>query len=129
MEKALPTPEKERRSSATSSLQVSPVKDDTREEAGDEQVAKEEADGERWAGEVPKDYNEYANYSEWFWEHDVKRRDEARKLMGETDRCCFCDYECPPPTQLEDESRIMGNLMSLYDHIELSHPVAHQWMA
>ena len=117
---SLPTPEKERRSSATSSLQVSPVKDDTREEAGDEQVAKEEADGERWAGEVPKDYNEYANYSEWFWEHDVKRRDEARKLMGETDRCCFCDYECPPPTQLEDESRIMGNLMSLYDHIELS---------
>ena len=56
-------------------------------------------------------------------------RDEVRKLMGETDRCCFCDYECPPPTQLEDESRIMGNLMSLYDHIELSHPVAHQWMA
>ena len=129
MEKALHTPEKERRSSATSSLQVSPVKDDTREEAGDEQVAKEEADGEQWAGEVPKDYNEYANYSEWFWEHDVKGRDDARKLMGETDRWCFCDYECPPPTQLEDESRIMGNLMSLYDHIELSHPVAHQWMA
>ena len=37
MEEALRTPEKERRSSATSSLQVSPVKDDTREEAGDEQ--------------------------------------------------------------------------------------------
>ena len=41
MEEALPTPEKGRRSSATSSLQVSPVKDDTREEAGDEQVVKE----------------------------------------------------------------------------------------
>ena len=41
MEEALRTPEKERRSSATSSLQVSPVKDDTREEAGDEQVVKE----------------------------------------------------------------------------------------
>ena len=78
MEEALPTAEKERHSSATSSLQVSPVKDNTREEAGDEQVAKEEADGEQWAGEVPKDYNEYANYSDWFWEHDVKRRDEAR---------------------------------------------------
>ena len=71
IEDSLPTPEKERCSSVLSSLQISPVKDNTREEAGDEQVAKEEADGEQWAGEVPKDYNEYANYSEWFWEHDV----------------------------------------------------------
>ena len=68
MEKALHTPEKERRSSATSSLQVSPVKDDTREEedAVDDHGAGEEAVGKQPAYQLPQDYQYYANFSELF---------------------------------------------------------------
>ena len=125
------TPEKERCSSVLSSLQISPVKDNTREEeeAVDDHGAGEEAVGKQPAYQLPQDYQDYANFSEWFWADDIKKRDEARHLMSETDRCCFCEYECPPPTQQEDESRILGNLMSMWDHIEVSHPVAHEWMA
>ena len=130
-EDSLPTPEKERCSSVLSSLQISPVKDNTREEeeAVDDHGAGEEAVGKQPAYQLPQDYQDYANFSEWFWADDIKKRDEARHLMSETDRCCFCEYECPPPTQQEDESRILGNLMSMWDHIEVSHPVAHEWMA
>ena len=131
IEDSLPTPEKERCSSVLSSLQISPVKDDTRDEedAVDDHGAGEEAVGKQPAYQLPQDYQDYANFSEWFWADDIKKRDEARHLMSETDRCCFCEYECPPPTQQEDESRILGNLMSMWDHIEVSHPVAHEWMA
>ena len=131
IEDSLPTPEKERCSSVLSSPQISPVKDNTREEeeAVDDHGAGEEAVGKQPAYQLPQDYQDYANFSEWFWADDIKKRDEARHLMSETDRCCFCEYECPPPTQQEDESRILGNLMSMWDHIELSHPVAHEWMA
>ena len=128
---SLPTLEKEQCSSVLSSLQISPVKDNTREEeeAVDDHGAGEEAVGKQPAYQLPQDYQDYANFSEWFWADDIKKRDEARHLMSETDRCCFCEYECPPPTQQEDESRILGNLMSMWDHIEVSHPVAHEWMA
>ena len=131
IEDSLPTPEKERCSSVLSSLQISPVKDNTweEEEAVDDHGAGEEAVGKQPAYQLPQDYQDYANFSEWFWADDIKKRDEARHLMSETDRCCFCEYECPPPTQQEDESRILGNLMSMWDHIEVSHPVAHEWMA
>ena len=131
IEDSLPTPEKERCSSVLSSLQISPVKDDTRDEedAVDDHGPGEEAVGKQPAYQLPQDYQDYANFSEWFWADDIKKRDEARHLMSETDRCCFCEYECPPPTQQEDESRILGNLMSMWDHIEVSHPVAHEWMA
>ena len=131
IEDSLPTPEKERCNSVFSSLQISPVKDNTREEeeAVDDHGAGEEAVGKQPAYQLPQDYQDYANFSEWFWADDIKKRDEARHLMSETDRCCFCEYECPPPTQQEDESRILGNLMSMWDHIEVSHPVAHEWMA
>ena len=131
IEDSLPTPEKERCSSVLSSLQISPVKDNTREEeeAVDDHGAGEEAVGKQPAYQLPQDYQDYANFSEWFWADDIKKRDEARHLMSETDRCCFCEYECPPPTQQEDESRILGNLMSMWDHIEVSHPMAHEWMA
>ena len=131
IEDSLPTPEKERCSSVLSSLQISPVKDNTREEeeAVDDHGAGKEAVGKQPAYQLPQDYQDYANFSEWFWADDIKKRDEARHLMSETDRCCFCEYECPPPTQQEDESRILGNLMSMWDHIEVSHPVAHEWMA
>ena len=131
IEDSLPTPEKERCSSVLSSLQMSPVKDDSREEeeAVDDHGAGEEAVGKQPAYQLPQDYQDYANFSEWFWADDIKKRDEARHLMSETDRCCFCEYECPPPTQQEDESRILGNLMSMWDHIEVSHPLAHEWMA
>ena len=131
IEDSLPTPEKERCSSVLSSLQISPVKDNTREEeeAVNDHGAGEEAVGKQPAYQLPQDYQDYANFSEWFWADDIKKRDEARHLMSETDRCCFCEYECPPPTQQEDESRILGNLMSMWDHIEVSHPMAHEWMA
>ena len=69
--------------------------------------------------EVPHDFADRANND---YEHDFEKTKEAEKLLSERDRCCFChDYECPPPTQLENDGRCFGILQSLWDHIELSH--------
>ena len=73
--------------------------------------------------EVPHDFADRANND---YEHDFEKTKEAEKLLSE-DRCCFCeDYECPPPTQLENDDRILGILQSLWDHIELSHSQAFE---
>ena len=75
--------------------------------------------------EVPHDFEDRANND---YEHDFEKTKEAEKLLSE-DRCCFChDYECPPPTQLENDDRILGILQSLWDHIELSHSQAFEWL-
>ena len=77
--------------------------------------------------EVPHDFADRANND---YEHDFEKTKEAEKLLSETDRCCFCDYECPPPTQQENNDRFSnGVLESLYDHVELSHPVAYEWLS
>ena len=121
MEKTLPSPEKMRCNSALNTLKTSPVKEDVREEIGEEVVEK------RPRVEVPHDFEDRANND---YEHDFEKTKEAEKLLSETDRCCFCDYECPPPTQQENNDRFSnGVLESLYDHVELSHPVAYEWLS
>ena len=115
------SPEKVRNSCALNQLMTSPVKDDVREEIVQEAVEKLPL------VEVPHDFENRANND---YEHDFEKTKEAEKLLSETDRCCFCDYECPPPTQQENKDRTMnGVLESLFDHIELSHPVAYEWLS
>ena len=76
--------------------------------------------------EVPHDFADRANND---YEHDFEKTKEAEKLLSERDRCCFChEYECPPPTPLENNDRILGILQSLWDHIELSHSQAFEWL-
>ena len=119
----LASPEKERASSALNPLQTSPVKDDVREEF--EAEVEEEVE-HRPLLEVPADYEDRANNDTWDWDANQEKVEEAEKLLRETDRCCFCD--CPPPYEQENKSRLFGVLQSLWDHIELSHPLAHEWL-
>ena len=55
-----------------------------------------------------------------------KKVKEADKLLRETNRCCFSNFDCPP--EQENEGRLFGVLESLWDHIELSHPLAFEWL-
>ena len=41
---------------------------------------------------------------------------------------CFCDYECPPPTQQENSDRFLGILQHCWDHVEEYHPLAYEWL-
>ena len=125
MEEALPSPEKERAISAFTPLQTSPVKDDVREEI--EAEVEEEVE-KRLRLEVPEDYEDRANNDLWDWDANQEKVEEAEKLLRETDRCCFCDFDCPPPSEQENKSRIFGRLQSLSDHIELAHPLAYEWL-
>ena len=119
------SPEKERASSALNPLQTSPVKDDVREEF--EAEVEEEVE-HRPLLEVPADYEDRANNDTWDWDANQVKVEEAEKLLRETDRCCFCDFDCQNPSGQENEGRLFGVLQSLWDHIELSHPLAFEWL-
>ena len=106
-------------------LHTSPVKDDVREET---EAEPEEEVGKRPRMEVPDDYEDRANNDLWDWDANQEKVEEAEKLLRETDRCCFCDFDCPPPSEQENKSRLFGVLESLWGHIELSHPLAHEWL-
>ena len=104
-----------------SSLAPSPEKEAIREEVVEGVVEKQPL------VEVPHDFADRANND---YEHDVEKTKEAEKLLSERDRCCFCDeFVCPPPTQLENDDRVFGILQSLWDHIELAHNLAYEWLA
>ena len=75
--------------------------------------------------EVPHDFEDRANND---YEHDFEKTKEAEKILSE-DRCCFCDYECPPPTQEENGDRFLGILQHCWDHVEESHPLAYEWLS
>ena len=121
-EEALPSPEKVRSSYVPNSLVITPVKEDVREEVLEEAVEK------RSLSEVPPDFEDRANNDYY---HDFEKVKEAEKILAETDRCCFCEYQCPPPTLEEDKDRecSFGVLQSLWDHIEQSHPLAFEWLS
>ena len=121
----LASPEKERASSALNPLQTSPVKDDVREETETEPEEKVE---QRPRVEVPEDYEDRANNDLWDWDANQEKVKEAEKLLRDTDRCCFCDFDCPPPSEQENKGRLFGVLESLWGHIELSHPLAYEWL-
>ena len=109
------------KSNIKSSLAPSPEKEAIREEVVLDVVEKPPL------VEDPHDFADRANND---YEHDFEKTKEAEKLLSERDRCCFChDYECPPPTQLENDGRCFGILQSLWDHIELSHNEAYEWLA
>ena len=106
-----------------SALLPSPEKEAIREEVVEDVVEKPSFK----LVEVPHDFEDRANND---YDHDFEKTKEAEKLLSERDRCCFCEYECPPPTQQENDDRTMnGVLESLYDHIELSHPIAYEWLS
>ena len=121
-EEALPSPEKVRGSCTLNSLVITPAKEDVREEVLEEVVEKQSFI------EVPPDFEDRANND---YDHDFEKVKEAEKILAETDRCCFCDYHCPPPTLQEDKDResSFGVLQSLWDHIEQSHPLAYEWLS
>ena len=75
--------------------------------------------------EVPHDFEDRANND---YEHDFEKTKQAEKILSE-DRCCFCDYECPPPTQQENCDRFLGILQHCWDHVEEYHPLAYEWLA
>ena len=124
-DEAMSSPEKERASSVFTPLLTSPVKDDVREEV--EAEVEEEVE-KRPRLKVPEDYEDRANNDLWDWDAAQEKVKEAEKLLRETDRCCFCDFDCPPPSEEENKSRIFGWLHSLSDHIELAHPLAFEWL-
>ena len=78
--------------------------------------------------EVPEDYEDRANNDLWDWDANQEKVKEAEKLLRDTDRCCFCDFDCPSPSEQENKGRLFGVLESLCDHIELSHPLAFEWL-
>ena len=121
----LASPEKERASSAFTPLETSPVKDDVREET---ETEPEEEVEKRPRVEVPEDYEDRANNDLWDWDANQEKVKEAEKLLRDTDRCCFCDFDCPPPSEQENKGRLFGVLESLWGHIELSHPLAYEWL-
>ena len=119
----LASPEKERANFAFIPLLTSPVKDDVREETEPEEEVEK-----RPRVEVPEDYEDRANNDLWDWDANQEKVKEAEKLLRDTDRCCFCDFDCPPPSEQENKSRLFGVLESLWGHIELSHPLAYEWL-
>ena len=119
------SPEKERANSAFIPLLTSPVKDDVREEM---EADDEEEVEKRPLLQVPEDYEDRANNDLWDWDANRVKVKEADKLLRETDRCCFCDFDCPPPSEQENKGRLYGVLESLWDHIKLSHQLAFEWL-
>ena len=75
---------------------------------------------------VPPDFEANNDYH-----YDLKKVDEAMNILGKTDKCCFCNYKCPTPTEQEEKDREtgFGILDSLLDHIEELHPLAYEWLS
>ena len=106
-EETLPSPEKLRSNSSMESLATSPVKDNVREDVGEEVVEEHPQvvvppDQLVW---VPPDFEDRANND---YDYDLEKVDEAVKILGKTDKCCFCDYKCPTPTEQEEKDRESG---------------------
>ena len=101
-----------------SSLVHSPEKEATREEL----VEEPGSDGFCEFVEIPHDFGtpEYDN--------DLEKVKDAEKILSQTDRCCFCTFQCPLPNHQESDKRIFGILNTLWDHIENEHPLGFEWL-
>ena len=78
---------------------------------------------------VPEDYvnrNNIENWQEKYWDANNEKAEQAKCLMAATDQCCFCEFDCPTPSQLEEENR--GVLDTLWDHIEINHQLEWEWL-
>ena len=102
----------------SSPMAPSPEKEVTREELSDEDLG----DGFCKFVEVPHDFGTPD------YDHDPEKTDKATEILGQTDRCCFCNYRCPAPSELENGGRLFGVLENLWDHIEADHPRAYEWL-
>ena len=58
------------------------------------------------------------------YENDIEKSNKAEQILIE-DRCCFSDYECPPPTQQENGDRLLGILQYCWDHVKEAHSLAY----
>ena len=117
----LASPEKERASSAFTPLETSPVKDDVREETEPEEEVENDLEWKFLSVQT-------TTSGIGSWDANQEKVKEAEKLLRDTDRCCFCDFDCPPPSEQENKGRLFGVLESLWGHIELSHPLAYEWL-
>ena len=133
----LPSPEKQRASGTLNPLlQISPGKEEEREEMEDVREPAEEVEGEaekppRPRVVVPDDYVNRENIVDWVeqhWDANFAKVEQAKRLMAETDMCGFCEFNCPAPSQLENDNQFHGCLDSLWDHIEINHPLAWEWL-
>ena len=102
----------------SSPMAPSPEKEVIREELSDEDLG----DGFCKFVEVPHDFGTPD------YDHDPEKTDKATEILGQTDRCCFCNYRCPAPSELENGGRLFGVLENLWDHIEAHHPRAYEWL-
>ena len=96
----------------------SPEKEVSREELVDE------PGGDGFCGfvEIPHDFGTPD------YDHDFEKTKEAEKILSQTDRCCFCAFQCPLPAQQENGKRLFGILENLWDHIENEHPKGFDWL-
>ena len=79
-----------------------------------------------------KEGNLDLNIEDWvesYWDANNEKVEQAKSLMAASDQCCFCEFNCPPPSQHEDENRFNGVLDSLWDHIEMNHHLEWEWLA
>ena len=128
------SPEKDRASpTSNSDLQLSSEKVVEREEV-EVSVTAAEAEAEkplRPLVVVPEDYvnrNNIENWQEKYWDANNEKAEQAKCLMAATDQCCFCEFDCPTPSQLEEENRFNGVLDTLWDHIEINHQLEWEWL-
>ena len=108
----------EKQFTTNSFMAPSPEKEVGREELEDEPGD----DGFCGFVEIPHDFGTPD------YDHDLEKVKEAEKIMSQTDRCCFCTFQCPLPNQQESGKRLFGILETLWDHIEHEHPLGFEWL-
>ena len=108
---ALPSPEKGRSSCLDISLEITPSKEEVREEVDEEEVEKPSLK-ERFKDSIP----------------EFEEIQKIQAIMGETNQCCLCNFHCS--VEKQKKGRIFGVLETLWDHIEEHHPMeSDSWFA
>ena len=108
---ALPSPEKGRSSCLDISLEITPSKEEVREEVDEEEVEKPSLK-ERFKDSIP----------------EFEEIQKIQAVMGETNQCCLCNFHCS--VEKQKKGRIFGVLETLWDHIEEHHPMeSDSWFA
>ena len=108
---ALPSPERERSSCLNTSLETTPSKEEVREEIVEEEVERIPLK-ERFKDSIP----------------DFEEVQKIQNIMGETNQCCLCDFNCS--VEKQKKGRLFGVLEPLWNHIEEHHPMEFDgWFA
>ena len=109
------SPEKERSSSLEVSLEVTPSKEEVREEVVEEEVEKPFLD-QRFKIKLSLP--------------DFEEIQRIEGIMGETNHCCLCEFQCSVPSEQEENGRRCGMLGALWEHLETHHPAEYDgWFA